>query len=307
MELIEFNDYLKNVKLPSLVVTIGDFDGIHLAHQQLLEETIKIGKLKNAKTAVITFSPHPDVVLKNKKNFELTSLIDKLCFFNKWDFDYLIVIPFTNEFSKVEPKTFIEEFLIKINVNEVVVGSDFSYGKYGIGKPIDIPFYSNGKIHVNIIKEILYENKKISSTDVRIYLENGQLEFARFRLGRNFSFSGEVVLGNQIGRSIDLPTANLKVADNFINLKQGVYAVKVYIDQEQYYGMMNIGHNPSFNYSYKQSIEVNIFDFAKNIYGKKIVVECFKYIREEIKFDSKEQFIIQIKKDREEIFKYFDL
>lgn len=306
MELVNFFEYLKKDNLPFLSVTIGDFDGIHLGHQKLLDETIKQAN-NELKTAVITFSPHPDVILKNKTGFELISLDEKRLLLEKWNFDYLIVIPFTKEFSCLAPKMFITDFLIKINVKKVIIGNDFSYGKGGVGKPQQISMYSDYQIDVTIIDELYYNNKKISSTDIRNYLINGSLEMAKKFLGRNYSFSGIVVKGKQIGTSIGLPTANIKVIDNFVKIKKGVYAVKIFIDDKEYYGMMNVGHNPTFNYSIQLSIEVNIFNFNQNIYGKNVIVECFKFIRDEILFDSKEAFLSQIDIDYQQICKYFHI
>lgn len=308
MELIDFFDYIKKAEIAQLAVTIGDFDGVHLGHQKLFDETIKYANNNpSVKTAVITFSPHPDIILKNKSDFELTSLNEKYNLMKKWNFDYLIIIPFTRAFSAISPEEFINKFLLRINVREVIVGTDFSFGKYGQGRPEQIPLYSNNKINVMIIDEICCNDKKISSTDIRKYLSRGALEMVRKCLGRNYSFSGEVIRGKQIGSTLNLPTANIKVTDNFIELKHGVYAVKVIIDDEQYYGMMNVGHNPSFNYSNHISIEINIFHFDKNIYGKKLIVECFEYIRSEMKFNSKQEFLEQIKRDQETIIKYFGL
>ncbi len=308
MELIDFFDYIKKAEIAQLAVTIGDFDGVHLGHQKLFDETIKYASNNpSVKTAVITFSPHPDIILKNKSDFELTSLNEKYNLMKKWNFDYLIIIPFTRAFSGISPEEFINKFLLRINVREVIVGTDFSFGKYGKGRPEQIPLYSNNKINVMIIDEICCNDKKISSTDIRKYLSRGALEMVRKCLGRNYSFSGEVIRGKQIGSTLNLPTANIKVTDNFIELKHGVYAVKVIIDDEQYYGMMNVGHNPSFNYSNHISIEINIFHFDKNIYGKKLIVECFEYIRSEMKFNSKQEFLEQIKRDQETIIKYFGL
>lgn len=306
MELVNFFEYLKKDNLPFLSVTIGDFDGIHLGHQKLLDETIKQAN-NGLKTAVITFSPHPDVILKNKTGFELISLDEKRLLLEKWNFDYLIVIPFTKEFSCLAPKMFITDFLVKINVKKVIIGSDFSYGKGGVGKPQQISMYSEHQIDVTIMDELYYNNKKISSTDIRNYLINGSLEMAKKFLGRNYSFSGVVVKGKQIGTSIGLPTANIKVIDNFVKIKKGVYAVKIFIDDKEYYGMMNVGHNPTFNYSIQLSIEVNIFNFNQNIYGKNVIVECFKFIRDEILFDSKEAFLSQIEIDYQQICKYFHI
>lgn len=297
MELIRLANNKFKFDTP-LAVTIGQFDGIHLGHLSLLNKTQEEGKIKNYKTAVITFYPHPDLVLnKNTKNSYLLNFEGKKNILSKLGFDYLIIIDFNLDIANMTPQEFIEKFLIKQNVKEVIVGKDFIFGKNGSASGNDITKLSNDLINTIVMDEIKINNNKISSSKIKSLLLEGKVFEVKNMLGRYYSIEGIVGYGKQIGKKIDVPTANLEYDFEYALLKKGVYATAIKVDNELYCGITNYGNNPSFNYSKKKTLETHILDFSKNIYESKMRVYFIKYLRDEIKFSSIDDFKSQIKKD----------
>lgn len=299
MEIIYLN-FLSNNFIDHLAITIGEFDGVHKAHLTLIEKVKEIGKEKKLKTGLITFEPHPDFILnKQSEKAYLTPLKEKISIIKKMGLDYFFIIPFDNLIANLEPKMFINNFLIAIGVEEVVAGFDFHYGKCGIGTAQTIKNDSDKRINVSIVEEIMYNDKKISSTLIRKYLAEGEIKDANILLGRPYQLSTKVVKGMQIGTKIGVPTANLILNDNYVKIKPGVYVVTVNVNNIDYLGICNIGHNPSFNYQDKLTIEVHLIDFSGDLYNKEIKISFIDYIRDEEKFPSIEVFQKQILKDIE--------
>lgn len=299
MEIIYLN-FLSNNFIDYLAITIGEFDGVHKAHLTLIEKVKEIGKEKKLKTGLITFEPHPDFILnKQSEKAYLTPLKEKISIIEKMGLDYFFIIPFDNLIANLEPKKFINNFLVAIGVEEVVAGFDFHYGKCGIGTAQTIKNDSDKRINVSIVEEIMYNDKKISSSLIRKYLAEGKIKDANILLGRPYQLSTKVVKGMQIGTKIGVPTANLILNDNYVKIKPGVYVVMVNANNIEYLGICNIGHNPSFNYQDKLTIEVHLIDFSGDLYNKEIKISFIDYIREEEKFPSIEVFQKQILKDIE--------
>lgn len=303
MELIKID--LQNNKIPSnIVACIGEFDGIHLAHQKLIEEVEKISIEKNIPSSIITFDPHPDFVLnKNSDNTYITPLNEKIKFINdNYNIDYFIVINFTEQLSKLPFDEFYDLFLKTINT--IVIGYDFRFGYKGLGNESNLK-----KLHDNVIviEQIKLNNEKIGSKNIINSLLNGNIEDANKMLGRLYKISGIVSKGSQIGSKIGYPTANINIEENFCLLKKGVYAVRVRINNNKnynnnccyYLGICNYGYNPSFNKIIKPRLEVHIFNFNKDIYDEYIEVEFIENIREEKVFPSVDDFLNQLKKDCE--------
>ena len=300
MELVYlcYNDFKKNSN--PIVATIGQFDGLHIAHLELINKTLEIAKNKNLKSAIITFDPHPDFVLKkDNSNTYVTPLEEKINLLEKIGLDYIFIVKFDLSVANLEPCEFVNDILLNNNVIEVVVGFDFNFGKFGKGKANDISKLSNNNIKTTIIDEIKYNDEKIGTTLIKKLLNNGHVNEVYKILGRFYKISGLVVNGNKIGRTLNLPTANLKVNEEFANIKPGVYVVRIKIEEDIYFGFANLGHNPSFNQSKNMIFETHIFDFNDDLYNKEIDVELLDYIREEVKFTSKEDFLSQIEKDKE--------
>lgn len=303
MELV-FVDLQKQYSFEPIVATLGQFDGVHQGHLTLLNETIKIGKEERLKTAVITFDPHPDFVLGKESSLSyITPFEVKKQIIERLGFDYLFVINFTNLVANTEPKDFVKEYLLPLNVVRTVVGFDFSFGRKGSGKASDISLYSDGLITNTVIDKVALNNEKVASIGVKNSLVKGDVTKANILLGRMYEIQGEVILGNQVGRTINVPTANISYDEHYVHLKNGVYATVIVVDGVTYPSITNIGHNPSFNYTKRRSLETHIIGFDQNIYGKNVVVKFYKRLRDEVKFASVDEFLLQIEKDKKEALK----
>lgn len=291
MELVYANE--KNKINDKLVATIGMFDGVHLGHDKVLKRLENEARLLNFKSCIITFKEHPDFIL-NKNNLGcLTSFEEKLKLFNNYNIDYCLVFEFTKEFSNISHLEFESILKNDYNVKKLVLGNDTRYGYLGQGN-----IETLRKVFEVIIVDDYYLNEKcIHSTLIRELLSNGNIEEANLYLGRNFLISGVVSKGSELGQKFNMRTANLELHNEYRFLKNGVYGVYVYIDGEKKLGICNIGHNPSFNYVKNARLEVNIFDFNKDIYNKIIEVELVCYIRNEKTFANKKELYKQIDLD----------
>lgn len=298
MEILEFTEYVNRQYEHNLVIAIGQFDGLHIAHKELVKITLESAKINNYKTAIMTFDPHPDYVLgKEEKNLRVMTIEEKAAMLENLGIDFLIIIKFDKKVSSLTPKQFIIDYLFTINVKEVVVGSDFVFGKNGSGTGEMIFELSGQTIKGVVVPEMKVENEKIGTCKLKKLLRNGEVNEIKKWLGRNFSIIGIVEEGRKIGREIGFPTVNLSLREDFVDIKKGVYAVHVYYQCKKYYGISNVGNNPSFNFKNNVSLETFIFDFNENIYGKLITIEFVDFIREEIKFSSREELISQINSD----------
>lgn len=300
MELINFEEYLKKYNYP-LVATIGSFDGIHLGHQELIKNTVLLSDKKNYKSAVITFNPHPQTVINKTNHLNISTIVDKFEMIEKFNVDFLIIIKFDEKFSKISKQDFVNEYLLKINTKEVILGEDFKFGYKGEGKAPEIALLSNNLIKVTIIDIIKLNNEKIGSTKIINLLSEGKIELVNSLLGYNYYFCGTVIKGQQIGRKIGFPTANIKNDDVKKMLKTGVYGVMVHFKNKAFLGMMNIGHNPTCNFTDDLSIEINLFDVDENLYDQTLKIEIFCYIRDELKFKNVDELINQLTNDKNNI------
>ncbi len=299
MEIIKLG-YNHSITLSEeIIATIGEFDGIHIAHQMLFDKTIELAKSCNKKSAVITFDPHPDVVL-GKNGYVLLSEIDKIDIISKYEFDYLFIIEFNEDVLSLPHYDFVNNYLLKLNVIKLVVGFDFKYGYKSLGNCDTLKTDSKGKIDVIVVEEQVFEGNKIGSSLIKQLLINGLVKDANKLLGRYFKLSGTIIHGNNIGEKIDVPTANLKIDYNSAILKQGVYAGYCYVKGEKYNAICNIGHNPSFNYRLDLSYEIHILDtcFKEKIYDEFVELELVEYLREEVVFQNIIEFQKQINIDK---------
>ncbi len=296
-----YNDK-SNIKIAESVVTIGTFDGLHLGHQQIISKVIKVAEEKKLTSVVVTFDPHPRAVVSKDYNMQLLATLDeKKILFEELKIDNLFVINFTLEFAKISSDEFVKNYLIdKLNAKHVVIGYDHKFGKNRNGDKSTLKeFGIKYGFDVTCMDEFQSEGDTISSTVIRNLLQTGEVDTANSYLGRNYSFFGKVVEGAKRGREIGFPTANIEI-DNPYKLvpANGVYIVKASLDNQSLYGIMNIGIRPTFENENNKVIEMHIFDFNKNIYGKEIKIEFIKRIRSEKKFNSKEELINQITKDK---------
>lgn len=299
MVIIKYDEAITNNLISDMVICIGEFDGFHLGHQTLINKLKEISFNKNLKKGIITFEPHPDLILKKipNKSF-ITPFNEKVKLFESLNIDYLIVIPFNTKLMNTSPKDFVINYLMKLNVKEVVVGYDFTFGDGGKGTPEDIELYSLNEIKVTIMPKVQFKGEKIGSSLILDLLKNGKIEEANKLLGHIFHIMGVVIPGNKVGRTINLPTANLSYNKDYAKIKTGVYGVMVIYKNKSYIGLANLGHNPSFNFKDDLSLEIHLLDFSDDLYGEILDVYFISYIREEIKFESKEAFLKQIEIDK---------
>lgn len=283
-------------------LTVGSFDGIHLGHKAIFDKLIDIATKRDLKSVVVTFSPHPRKVLGPPSNNLklLTSLEEKIELFEKIGIDQVQIIPFTKEFSKLSYREFVEKILVgRLMVKEMVIGHDHHFGRDregGIDNLVNL-----GKELGFSVKQVspLTENGKIiSSSVIRQFLENGNIEKANEFLGRLYNLRGKVVKGDGRGREIGFPTANIQLDDpDKVVPKKGVYAVDVIHEGKVYKGMMNIGNRPTFNFD-PLTLEVHIFNFNVYIYEKSLNIRFKKYVRDEKKFADKNELISQLQEDK---------
>ena len=277
----------------NLCATIGNFDGVHLAHQHLINECIKKGE----KSVVITFYPHPITVLKtNFKYCFLTALNWKTEIIRKMNPDYLLIINFTRETALTRKDEFIK-YLKDLGITKIVCGKDTFFGYKNEGTISDL----EKEFEVTVIDDLYIDNMKVSSSNVKSLLEEGKVKQANKLLGRNYTIEGVVVEGFHNGQKLGYRTANLDILGN-VPPKNGVYAVNVIHNKKKYLGMCNVGYNPTIGKLNTLKLETHIFDFDKMIYGDLIKVQFIDYIREETKFSSLEELKNQLKTDKEFIF-----
>ncbi|QDQ01778.1 riboflavin biosynthesis protein RibF [Lysinibacillus fusiformis] len=291
-------------------LAIGFFDGVHIGHQAVIEAAKEEGNKRHIPTAVMTFDPHPSLVLggRNEKVFYITLLQQKLQLFEEQGVEKVFVVHFTSDFAKLSPADFVETFIRSLNIQHVTAGFDFSFGAFGKGTMEDMRAISDGDYGVTVVEKKADELEKISSTRIRKLLQEGDMEAARLLLGRPFEITGMVVHGDKRGRTIGFPTANVQALEGAFIPASGVYAVRLLVQNKWYDGVCNVGYKPTFkDPNNKQlSIEVHILNFEKNIYGEEVHVTWYKRIRSERKFDGIEALKIQIEKDKQQTIQYFE-
>jgi riboflavin kinase / FMN adenylyltransferase len=282
----------ENLKIVTPVVTLGVFDGVHRGHRKLLEILVSRAGEAKGQSVVVTFSPHPRLVLEKdlfKLSF-LTTMEEKKFLLEKLNVDHLIILEFTKNFSKIPACDFVNDILVeKIGTKHLIIGYNHHFGRRGEGDFKTIKKCSGSlDFTVEQVQGVQTEEGAISSSLIRDALLKGKLDVANNLLGYYYSVTGIVIRGKQIGRSIGFPTANIKPADKYKLIPgNGVYAVEVQLDGIVYPGMLNIGSNPTVNNDTKaRRIEVNILNFEQDIYGKNISVIFRNRLRDEKKFDN---------------------
>ena len=277
-------------------VCIGGFDGVHLGHQELLKFT----KESSNTFQIITFDTLPKKYFNNEHKL-LTTNNEKIELFKKYEPSNLVFINFEHVL-KFSPKTFCDMLKNNMKAKSIYVGNDF---KFGANREGDVNYLIKyfGENSIHTIEDYDHNNEKISSTLIKSFLNDGQIEHANAALGYEYSLSGSVIKGDQRGSQIGFPTANMNVDNNIQIPKNGVYKVNVYLNEILYEGIMNIGHKPTVSEDTRLSLEVHIFDFNDDIYDADLTVYFNKFIRDEIKFTSIDELIQQISKDIEEINK----
>lgn len=295
---IDLNDIYQ---FEPLSACIGYFDGMHIGHMKLVSEMISEANRQNLKSAVITFDPDPWVIIKNQKEIaHITSMEERIELIRQLNIDYFIILPFTKELSQMSTQQF-EKMLVDLNIQSLICGFDYTYGYKGMGNVETLK--KQHEFKVIEVKAVTYNNEKISSTRIEKNIIEGKVEDIKPLLGRNYSIQGIVGQGSHLGNKIGFPTANLKPKYDSILPKIGVYIGYAKVKGKKYRCMINIGHNPTFNYQEKISIETFLLDFDENIYHQEIELIFLKRIRDEQKFESTNELIQQLQKDLEEVKK----
>ena len=287
-----------NQKYPPSFLTIGNYDGIHLGHQAILKKLISESRGNNLLSSVMTFEPHPREFFSPKRAPKrIISLREKLEYFDESKIDQVFIVNFNDEFSCKSYLDFIEILKKNIQAKKIIIGNDFRFGKHREG---NIDKLKENSVDVCVMNKIEYKGERVSSTIIRDSLAAGDLERAAMLLGRSYSISGKVVHGDKRGREIGFPTANIHMFHNRPPLK-GVFAVKL----NNMYGVANLGVRPTIAGFSKLNLEVHLFNFSKNIYGKHAHVTFLKKIRDEKKFENIDALKKQIQIDIDNVKKFF--
>lgn len=286
------------------IVTIGTFDGVHVGHKKILEKIIQNTNNSDYESLVLTFFPHPRTVLQTGTEMKQLNTIDeKSNLIEKAGIDNLVIHPFDKEFASLSAEEFVKKVLVeKFNIQKIVIGYDHRFGKNRTADINDLIVFGNQyNFEVEQISAEELNEVAVSSTKIRNALSDGNIELANSFLGYNYAITGTVVQGKQLGRTIGFPTANISINEDYKLIpNSGVYVVECKIENQYYFGMMNIGTNPTVEDTNKaQKLEVNIFDFDDDIYNETITVSILKRIRSEQKFDSLEALKNQIALDKQ--------
>jgi len=281
-------------------VTIGTFDGVHFGHQKIIEKLVSEAKKEQKKSVLLTFFPHPRMVLQKDASIELINTINERAnLLEKTGLDYLIIHPFSRAFSRTTALEFVRDILVnQLNISKLIIGYDHHFGKNREGNITQLTEYSHlYDFKVEEIPAQDIDDVSVSSTKIRRALHEGNLKTANHYLGYNFMLNGNVVNGKKLGGKIGYPTANIDIKEDYKLIpKTGVYVVKSTIDKVEVFGMMNIGNRPTVNGNH-QTIEVHFFDFNKDLYHQNLTIELLYFLRDEQKFESLDLLIHQLKKD----------
>ncbi|MBL0013995.1 MAG: bifunctional riboflavin kinase/FAD synthetase [Flavobacterium sp.] len=291
------------------IVTIGTFDGVHVGHQKIIERLVENARNRNAESAILTFFPHPRMVLQDQTEIRLLNTIDeRTSLLEKKGLDNLIIHPFDKAFSRLTAEEFVKNILVdQLNIEKIVIGYDHRFGRNRTANIDDlIEFGEKYNFEVEQISAQEIQEASVSSTKIRTALEEGNIALANQFLGYSYFLTGVVQEGKQLGRTIGFPTANLKIVENYKLIpKEGVYIVESNLEGRKVYGMMNIGTNPTFD-ERLLSIEIHFLDFDADLYNQKIQISLLKYLRPEQKFESVALLKTQLEIDKNQTLQYVE-
>ena len=282
------------------ILTIGTFDGVHIGHQKIIERLNQIKELKNERSVILTFFPHPRRVLDHSQDIRmLTTMEEKIKLLDRFGLDHLIIEPFTREFSRLSALDFVRDILVnKLHIRKLVIGYDHRFGKNREGNFDQLTEY--GELYgfdVEMITAQEIQNVSVSSTKIRRAIENGDMHTANAYLGYNYLLTGPVIKGQGIGRKINFPTVNLEIEESYKLIpKNGVYTVRASFDATRVFGIMNIGFRPTVGGT-ARTIEIHLLDYEGDLYGKRLQVEVLHRIRDEKKFRDITELSEEIRKD----------
>jgi riboflavin kinase/FMN adenylyltransferase len=297
-----------NGSIKKTILTLGTFDGVHFGHKKILEKLTQNTENGKYESLVLTFFPHPRMVLQEDSDIKLLNTIDeKIDLLDKIGIQNLVIHPFDEKFSRLTAEEFVKNILVdQFHIHKIIIGHDHRFGRNRTANIEDLKTF--GKQYNFEVEEISAQEIKevsVSSTKIRQALSEGKISLANEYLGYNYSLTGIVAKGKQLGRTIGFPTANIQLEENFKLIpKNGVYIVKSTIESKMVLGMMNIGNNPTVE-GKNQTIEINFFDFNEDLYGQKITVSLLERIRSEQKFESVSLLKEQLEKDKNTALDYF--
>ena len=300
------NDFSSTKKT---IITLGTFDGVHIGHKKILERVIQNTENEKYESLVLTFFPHPRMVLQEDCDIELLNTIDeKIDLLEEIGLQNLVIHPFDEMFSRLTAEEFVKTVLVdQFNIHKIIIGHDHRFGRNRTANIDDLIAYGEQyKFEVEQISVQEINEISVSSTKIRQALVDGNMALANDYLGYEYFLTGNVVKGKQLGRTIDFPTANIEIKENYKLIpKNGVYIVKSIIEEKVVFGMMNIGFNPTVN-GENRSIEVHYFDFNADLYHQKVRVSILKRIRSEQKFSSVGHLKTQLETDKKEALSYLN-
>ncbi|RZJ53855.1 MAG: bifunctional riboflavin kinase/FAD synthetase [Flavobacterium sp.] len=292
------NDFRSTKKT---ILTLGTFDGVHIGHKKILERITQNTENGKYESLVLTFFPHPRMVLQEKSEIKLLNTIsEKTKLLEQTGIENLVIHPFNESFSRLTAEEFVHTILVdQFHIHKIIIGHDHRFGRNRTANIDDlIAFGEEYGFEVEQISAQEIQDVSVSSTKIRKALDEGNVALANDYLGYSYFLTGTVVKGKQLGRTIGFPTANINIEEDYKKIpKNGVYVIKTCINEKEVFGMMNIGFNPTVN-GEKKTIEVNLFDFDADIYGHKIEVYLLEYLREEQKFGSVELLKEQLNQDQ---------
>ncbi|MBB6500639.1 bifunctional riboflavin kinase/FAD synthetase [Pedobacter cryoconitis] len=304
-----YNHLSEFKRLNNAVATIGTFDGVHFGHQKIINRLCELAKSTGGESVILTFFPHPRLIIdpENQDLKMINTIEEKAEILAELGVDHLIITPFTRDFSNLSPAEYIKNILVDtIGIKQLIVGYDHRFGKNRTGSMTDLVAFSGPyNYQIEEIKEQDINDVAVSSTKIRKSLLDGQVGLAATYLGYNFSLYGPVIKGDKIGRTIGFPTANIFIEQPYKLIpSDGIYAVTVEMENESYKGMAYIGQRPTIN-GMTRNIEVNIFDFNKEIYGQYIKMNFMEFLRHDVKFTGLEALKLQLQQDKEDTLAYF--
>ena len=289
-------------QIKSSVITIGTFDGVHVGHQQIIHRLVDTARKNDLQALVLTFFPHPRMVIQNDANIKLINTIDeKAKQLEQLGVDHLVVKEFTKSFSRLTALEYVRDILVnKLKVKHIIVGYDHHFGRNRTANINELKeFGAFYNFEVTEIEPQEVDDVAVSSTKIRSAILEGKIPTANKFLGYNFMLNGTVIKGKGLGKTLDFPTANIQIEAAYKLIpKHGGYVVKSQIKGVEVFGMMNIGKNPTVSEGNQTKIEVHFFDFSANLYGAVLKIEFLNHLRSEIKFPNIEALKLQLEKDK---------
>lgn len=301
MQIIKVKHPLQAEQLPieETVLIMGFFDGVHLGHQKVIKTGVELARKHNLQSALLTFDCSPRTVYQHEKNFKYLSTMERKAeLVEKLGVDQLYFVKFTDEFAHLKPQEFVDQYMIDLKAKYVVAGFDYTYGKKDIANMQSLPQYAHHKFEVVTVPEQAINGRKIGSSAIKQFISENKVEEANKFLGYTYQNQGTIVHGLQRGRTLGYRTANMVTKGDQLIPSIGVYATRIRIDGVWYDSMTSVGYNVTFKENTGITIETNIFDFDRDIYGETVALEWVKYLRGEVKFDSADDLVKQLELDK---------